>query len=98
MLFRSNLVIKGFRIIEYPLNKNRIGLIELVISQLNAINRITSNELDDIEQFVQSLLVYVNQQIDIDRHRQVIKEGAVEISTSDPRKTSRHKIARSKDG
>ncbi len=90
--------IKGFRIIEYPLNKNRIGLIELVISQLNAINRITSNELDDIEQFVQSLLVYINQQIDIDRHKEIIKLGAVEISTSDPRKTSRYKIVKSKNG
>lgn len=92
------LQIKGFRIIEYPLNKNRLGLIELVISQLNAINRITSNELDDIEQFVQSLLVYINQQIDIDRHKQIIKLGAVEIATSDPRKASRHKIAWSENG
>ena len=86
------LKIKGFRIIEYPLNKNRIGLIELVISQLNAINRITSNELDDIEQFVQSLLVYVNQQIDIDRHKEIIKLGAVEISTSDPSKPADIKL------
>ncbi len=86
------LQIKGFRIIEYPLNKNRIGLIELVISQLNAINRITSNELDDIEQFVQSLLVYINQQIDIDRHKEIIKLGAVEISTSDPSKPADIKL------
>ena len=86
------LQIKGFRIIEYPLNKYRIGLIELVISQLNAINRITSNELDDIEQFVQSLLVYVNQQIDIDRHKQIIKLGAVEISTSEPSKPADIKL------
>lgn len=77
------LLIKGHRIIEYPLNKNRIGLIELVISQLNAINRITSNELDDIEQFVQSLLVYINQQIDIETHKKLIKLGAMQVFTQE---------------
>lgn len=90
------LLIKGHRIIEYPLNKNRIGLIELVISQLNAINRITSNELDDIEQFVQSLLVYINQQIDIETHKKLIKLGAMQVFTQEPRKTSRCKIVKSK--
>ncbi len=86
------LQIKGFRIIEYPLNKNRLGLIELVISQLNAINRVTSNELDDIEQFVQSLLVYINQQIDVNRHKEVIKLGAVELFTSEPGKPADIKL------
>lgn len=86
------LLIKGFRIIEYPLNKNRIGLIELVISQLNAINRITSNELDDIEQFVQSLLVYINQQIDLDTHKRLIKVGAMQVFTSEPGKPADVKL------
>ena len=58
------LIIKGHRIIEYPLNSSRIGIIELVMSLLNALNRISSADLDDVEQFVQSLLVFVNQDID----------------------------------
>lgn len=86
------LQIKGFRIIEYPLNKNRLGLIELVISQLNAINRITSNELDDIEQFVQSLLIYINQQVDLETHNKLIKVGAMQISTSEPSKPADVKL------
>lgn len=86
------LLIKGHRIIEYPLNKNRIGLIELVISQLNAINRITSNELDDIEQFVQSLLVYVNQQVDLKTHKKLIKLGAMEVFTQEPNKPADVKL------
>ena len=36
------LVIKGHRIIEYPLNSSRLGIIELVMSLLNALNRISS--------------------------------------------------------
>ena len=63
-----------------------------VISQLNAINRITSNELDDIEQFVQSLLVYVNQQVDLETHRKLIKLGAMEVFTSEPNKPADVKL------
>lgn len=84
-----NLIIKGQRIIEYPLNESRLGLIELVITQLNALNNIPSNEIDDIEQFVQSLLVYINQQIDEETHKKLIKLGAVQVATQDPRKTCR---------
>ena len=58
------LIVKGHRIIEYPLNSARLGLIELVMSGLNALNRIKSDDLDGIDQFIQSLLVFVNQQID----------------------------------
>lgn len=86
------LLIKGQRIIEYPLNKSRIGLIELVISQLNAINRISSNELDDIEQFVQSLLVYVNQEVDLATHKKLIKLGAMEVHTQEPNKPADVKL------
>lgn len=84
-----NLIIKGQRIIEYPLNASRLGLIELVMTQLNALNTIESNEIDDIEQFVQSLLVYINQQIDIETHQKLIKLGAMQVFTQEPRKTCR---------
>ena len=87
-----NLLIKGHRIVEYPLNPSRLGLIELVITQLNALNRITSNEIDDIEQFVQSLLVYVNQEVNIERHKQIIKLGAVEINSQSPDKPADLKL------
>ena len=87
-----NLLIKGHRIVEYPLNPSRLGLIELVITQLNSLNRITSNEIDDIEQFVQSLLVYINQEVDIERHKKIIKLGAVEINSQDPSKPADLKL------
>lgn len=87
-----NLLIKGHRIIEYPLNPSRLGLIELVITQLNSLNTITSNEIDDIEQFVQSLLVYVNQEVDLERHKKIIKLGAVEINSQSPEKPADLKL------
>ena len=47
-------------IIEYPLNKSRLGYVELCIHLFNAINNIGSNRIDGIEQFIQSLLVFIN--------------------------------------
>ena len=52
-------------IVEYPLNMSRYGLIELVMPSLDALNLIASNEMDDIQQFVQSLIVLVNADIDL---------------------------------
>lgn len=77
------LIPKGNRIIEYPLNSARIGLIELVMSGLNALNQIKSNDLDGIDQFVQSLLVFVNQEIDVEKFQQLVEAGAIEVFSSD---------------
>lgn len=80
------LVIPGRRIIEYPLNQARIGDIELVMSILNAINQVKSNDLDGIDQFVQSLLVFINQEIEPTTFKQLIALGAVEVNSQDPAK------------
>lgn len=47
-------------IIEYRYNTINTGAYELVIPMLDAINNIRSNQIDGIEQFIQSLLVLVN--------------------------------------
>lgn len=81
----------GQRIIEYPLNTARIGLIELVITQLNALNKIKSDDLDGIDQFVQSLLVFVNQDVSVQDVKELEEAGAIKVFTNDPRKASRRK-------
>lgn len=86
------LVHKGHRIIEYPLNQARLGLIELVMSSLNAINQIKSDDLDAIDQFVQSLLVFVNQDVDAKDIRELLALGAVKINSSDPAKPADLKL------
>ena len=48
-------------ITEYSLNQERMGAFEPVISSLNTLNVIRSNQLDDIEQFVNAYLVFLNQ-------------------------------------
>lgn len=86
------LVHKGQRIIEYPLNNGRLGIIEIVMSILNAINRIKSNDLDGIEQFVQSLLVFVNQAVKPEDFKELLALGAVEINSNDPNKPADLKL------
>lgn len=47
-------------IIEYQANKPRLGVFEPVLPLLDAVNNLDSNRLDGIEQFIQSLLVLYN--------------------------------------
>ena len=51
-------------IIEYPANNARIGDFEQVLSLLNAINTVTSNRVDGVEQFVQAILCMEGMQIE----------------------------------
>lgn len=51
-------------IIEYPANNARIGDFEQVLSLLNAINTVTSNRVDGIEQFIQAILCMEGAQIE----------------------------------
>lgn len=51
---------------------------------LNQINRVTSDEIDGLEQYVQSILVFVNQDIDKEDYQDLLDLGAVKIATSDP--------------
>jgi SPP1 family phage portal protein len=50
-------------IIEYPANNARMGDFEQVITLLNAINTVTSNRVDGVEQFVQAILCLEGMQV-----------------------------------
>ena len=69
-------------IFEYKLNKSRIGLIELVKGQLDLLNKITSADIDDIEQYINSLLVFFNQDITKEEFISMVEMGAVMMSDS----------------
>lgn len=86
------LVPTGQRIIEYPLNSARIGLIELVITQLNALNKIKSDDIDGIDQFVQSLLVFINQDVSVKDVLELEEAGAIKVFTSEPGKPADVKL------
>ena len=86
------LAIEGQRIIEYPLNNSRLGLIELVMSELNTLNRIKSADIDGIDQFIQSLLVFINQEVTVEKFKELVALGAIEVSSSDPNRPADVKL------
>lgn len=71
-------------IFEYHINKWRQGIVEVVMSIFNALNRIASGDLDGLEQYIQSILVFLNQEIDPETYKDVLNLGAVEVNTADP--------------
>lgn len=72
-------------IIEYENNTARMGAFEVVVSLLNAINELESNRVDDIAQFVQSILVFENCEIDEEKAAELREKLGLMIS-SDPSK------------
>ncbi|MBQ9318528.1 MAG: hypothetical protein IJR82_02735 [Bacilli bacterium] len=51
---------------------------------LNQLNRITSDEIDGLEQYVQSILVFISQGIYKEDYNQLLDLGTVKIATNDP--------------
>jgi len=64
-------------IIEYPANTSRLGSFEVVLGLLNAINDVTSNRMDGIEQFVQAFMKFVNCEIDEETFLKFKELGAI---------------------
>lgn len=82
--FVKNHILKEIPIFEYRLNKWRLGIIEVVMSIFNAINRIDSGDLDGLEQYIQSIMVFINNEIDKQEYREILDLGAVQLNTADP--------------
>ena len=72
---------KGFiPLIEYPYNEERMGVFEPVIPLLDAINKVQSNRVDGVEQFIQALLVLKNTSMNKEEFSALLELGAVQIS------------------
>ena len=77
----------GVPIIEYPNNIWRIGDWELVIGLMDAINSTQSGRLDDIDQIIQSLLVFINAEIDMETYDEMRIAGVVSLKNTTQNKT-----------
>lgn len=71
-------------IFEYQLNQSRLGILEIVLSMTNALNKISSNDLDGLEQFIQSLVVFVNNDVDAETFKELMELGAVKVKSDNP--------------
>lgn len=68
-------------LIEYPNNTRRLSDVEIVITMLDGINKIQSNRVDGIEQFVQSFIKFINCEIDETTFLRMCKIGALKVKT-----------------
>lgn len=78
---------KYLPLIESELNKNRMGIVELVISIQDALNLIHSNQIDDIIDFVNAYIVFENQQMGKDwedKVKKFRKLRAISIKSNNP--------------
>lgn len=79
------LILNRHYITEYYLNQDRISLIEIGKDLFNDINYLESLDKDDMEQFVNAIMVFTNAEIDEDGVEAIRKLGAVSISSTDGR-------------
>lgn len=71
-------------IVEYPLNKARLGAFEIVLPLLDGINTMASNRIDALEQTVQALLVFYNIALKEGAIDELREKGAIQVSDIDP--------------
>lgn len=72
-------ILGGIPLIEYPFNQDRIGAFETCIHLLDGINKLQSNRLDGVEQFIQALLVFKNVDITREDLTSLLELGAIKI-------------------
>lgn len=73
----------GIPIVEYPMNRARVGAAEMVLPLLDAINLVDSNRIDGVEQFVQALLKFHNVDISEEDYEKFRQEGAIKYRDAD---------------
>ena len=76
----------GIPLVEYELNNARMGVFEAALPILDAINAVESNRMDGIEQTVQSLIKFINCDIDEDTFAAMLSLGAVKVKSVDGQK------------
>lgn len=78
---------------EYCLNKDRIGIVELVLKQQNTINKINSMQLDGMEEIINSFIVFYNQKFDdpdfLTKFKELKAQRILALNTHDPNKPAK---------
>ena len=71
-------------IVEYPLNNARLGSFEICLTLLDALNALDSDRTDAVSQFVESIMLFHNVDVDDDVLRKVKELGALAYADVDP--------------
>ena len=70
-------------IFEYPANNARLGAFEIVLPLLDAINKVSSNRLDGLEQYIQAFIKFVNCDITTEDFEKLKELGGIKVKSSD---------------
>lgn len=73
---------KAIPVIEYPNNARRLSDIEMTIGITDAINTLTSDRINGVEQFVSAWIKFVNCEIDKKTFLEMRQEGALVVKSN----------------
>ena len=82
------LLLKEHIIQEYFVNRKRISLIEIGKDLFDNVNEIESLDKDDLEQFVNSIMVFTNAKVSQEDLEEVKELGAISIASTEGQKAS----------
>lgn len=69
-------------VIEYPNNARRLSDIEITIMITDGINKLQSDRINGVEQFVSAWIKFINCEIDKDTFREMRQEGALVVKSN----------------
>lgn len=75
-------VIGDIPIIEYPANNSRLGAFEIVLPLLDAYNQTISDRMNGLEQFIQSLIKFVNVDISEEDFKSLKALGGIKFKST----------------
>ena len=79
-------------VIEYPNNDRRLSDIEVTITMTDELNKMQSDRMNGIEQFVQAFILFKNCQIDRETFESLMDAGALSIKDSAEGRTADAKM------
>ena len=82
------IITKTHIITEYYFNKKRVSMLELVKDILDDLNDVENFDKDDIESFVNSIMVFTNAEVNKEGMDAIKQYGAVSIKSTDQKKAS----------
>lgn len=85
---RKPIALKEHLITEWYINRDRISLIEIGKDLFDGINQLESDDFDDLDQFVNAIMVFTNADIDEDGLKEMKELGAIKIKSTENRKAS----------
>lgn len=82
------IIVNEHYITEYYLNKKRMGIVEIAKDIFDDINYVENLDKDDIESFVNAIMVFTNAEVDKEGMDAIKEYGAVSIKSTEQKKAS----------